>query len=349
MLNAGQDSPKKWASLIALVSFQVPLGVIYKLSQRSQASYAYSTFSALAMAEAIKFGISASLFYLDERRRNASYIPVTKQTKTRPLIKIESCLKIVVLASMYCANNQLTFSLFLRADPATINIFKSASTLITAALACALLGRHVSWPQWAAIILQVSGLFVTQFDACKEQMVLPMATYSMLLISVTITALSGVWNEHQLKTLPFTLHQQNMVLYACGFVFNTSGHIIKSRFSQDVPSFFKGYDAASVGVVVVNGCFGVVVTAVYRYADAIMKCLANAVTTVLLIGLSWHLFGLKVHAAMLAGCVTVVAAVALYSTAPTSADMVASMRSRQVVGACMLSAIAGLYFATQPI
>jgi len=88
---------------------------------------------------------------------------------------------------MYCANNQLTYSIFLTADPATVNIFKSASTLVTAAIACILLGRYVTWVHWATIVLQVSGLFITQFDACKDRMVLPVATYILLLIAVTIS------------------------------------------------------------------------------------------------------------------------------------------------------------------
>lgn len=309
---------KKWASLAALVSLQIVVGLVYKLSQKSSASYSYSTFSALAIAEAIKFGISAFLNSRTTPERGHSALPTTtKHETTAPsLARVPQAVyaKILALAAMYCINNQLTFTIFLTADPASMNIFKSGSTLITAVISMVLLHRQITRQQWAAIVLQVSGLFVTQYDACKDRMTLPGATYALLLLSVTITALSGVWNEYQLKTLPLTLHQQNMVLYAGGFVLNAGGHFAKAALTDGgVPGFFSGYDASSIAVVAVNACFGIVVTAVYKYADSIMKCLANAVTTVLLLGLSWMLFGLQLNGAILAGCVVVIVAVALYS------------------------------------
>lgn len=223
-------------------------------------------------------------------------------------------LKIIALAITYCVYNQLTFVVFLTADPASYNIFKSASTIVTAAISCVFLGRCVSRQQWAAIILQASGLFVTQYDTCKSQMVLPKETYVLLLVLLFMTSLSGVWNEHQLKTLPMSLHQQNMVLYSAGFVLNASGHFIKSWLSDTEPGFFAGYDATSVAVVTVNACFGITMTAVYKYADSIMKCLANAVTTVLLLGLSCFFFGLQLNLTIAAGCLIVIVAVILYST-----------------------------------
>lgn len=310
------NAHKKWASLGALVALQVVVGLVYKLSQKSSLSYSYSTFSALAIAEAIKFGISA---FLNSRtpERGHSALPTTKhEAPASSLARVPPavCAKILALAAMYCINNQLTFAIFLTADPASMNIFKSGSTLITAVISLVLLHRQITRQQWAAIVLQVSGLFVTQFDACKDRMTLPGTTYALLLLSVTITALSGVWNEYQLKTLPLTLHQQNMVLYAGGFVLNAGGHFAKAALTDGgVPGFFSGYDASSIAVVAVNACFGIVVTAVYKYADSIMKCLANAVTTVLLLGLSWMLFGLQVHAGIVAGCVVVIVAVFLYS------------------------------------
>jgi hypothetical protein len=170
-------------------------------------------------------------------------------------------------------------------------------------------------------------------------MVLPASTYMMLLYSVTITSLSGVWNEQQLKTLPMSLHEQNMVLYAGGFVLNLGGHFIKSALVDGTPGFFVGYDKTSIAVVAVNACFGIVVTAVYKYADAGMKCMANAVTTVMLLTVSWALFGLQVPATTLAGCIVVIVAVALYSTTTLERVNVVSSTYRMVV-AGLLAALA---------
>ena len=63
-------------------------------------------------------------------------------------------------------------------------------------------------------------------------------------------------------------------------------------------------------------------TAVYKYADAVMKTLASAVTTVVMMVASAAFFGMRPTATNVAGCITVVIAVALYSTTPQNAKHV---------------------------
>lgn len=120
---------------------------------------------------------------------------------------------------------------------------------------------------------------------------------------------------------------------------NLGGHFIKSALVDGTPGFFVGYDKTSIAVVAVNACFGIVVTAVYKYADAGMKCMANAVTTVMLLTVSWALFGLQVPATTLAGCIVVIVAVALYSTTTLERVNVVSSTYRMVV-AGLLAALA---------
>ena len=67
---------------------------------------------------------------------------------------------------MYFTNNQLTFLLFLRADPASINLLKAGSSATTALVWCISMGKVVSQQQWLAIAMQVCGLIVVQYDAC---------------------------------------------------------------------------------------------------------------------------------------------------------------------------------------
>ena len=308
----------KWAALACLVTLQVLVGVLYKVSQTGS-SYTYSTYSALAMAEAAKFGISASMRVQQQR----SGIKASHHAPTTARSKLSASQRILALALMYFVNNQVTFALYLRADPASINMLKSGSSILTALVWCVCMGRLISIPHWAFIVLQVTGLFLTQYDSCKDGLLLTQPVYAAIAGSVLITAASGVWNENQLKTLPLGLHEQNMVLYAGGFALNLLGHAFRKAADPDgFPGFFHGYGAMSVGVVLVNACFGVTVTAVYKYADAVMKTLASAVTTVVMMVASAAFFGMRPTATNVAGCITVVIAVALYSTTPQNAKHV---------------------------
>jgi hypothetical protein len=332
-------------SFIALVLLQTLVGTLYKISQTGS-HYAYSTFAAFSIAEFIKLAISLTL-YTKERPNHESFKEALVATCVS-LTKSGLVFKIAMLAALYFANNQLAFVLFLRADPASINLLKAGSSAITALVWCIFMGRVVSQEQWITIAMQVCGLIVVQYDACKGQTVLAASDYGLIFLSVLITATCGVWNEQQLKTMPLSLHEQNMVLYAFGALLNGAGHHVKANLDPHFPRFFEGYSALSVCVIIVNACFGVVVTAVYKYSNAIIKTLASAVTTVVLTVISMLFFGLHVTIVSGAGCVSVMLAVMLYTLTPSSdngALLDVKTRTKIAVGAAaVLCALLRLIF-----
>jgi len=195
---------------------------LYKVSQ-TESRYAYSTYAAFTLAEIGKLVISMTL-YAKERPKHQSLAQAIQATRVS-LKKPGLVFKIGTLAVLYFANNQLMFLLFLRADPASINLLKAGSGAITALVWCICMGRVVSQQQWIAIAIQACGLVVVQYDACKGQTVLAASAYGWILVSVLITAMTGVWNEEQLKTMPLTLHEQNIVIAGSAVFSAPSGGI----------------------------------------------------------------------------------------------------------------------------
>ena len=301
--------------LIALVVLQTMSGTLYKVSQ-TESRYAYSTYAAFTLAEIGKLVVSMTL-YAKERPKHQSLAQAIQATRVS-LKKPGLVFKIGTLAALYFANNQLMFLLFLRADPASINLLKAGSGAITALVWCICMGRVVSQQQWIAIAIQACGLVVVQYDACKGQTVLAASAYGWILVSVLITAVTGVWNEEQLKTMPLTLHEQNIVMYGIGVVLNGAGHHLKAYLDPGFPRFFEGLTALSMCVIATNACFGLVLTAVYKYSNAIVKTLASAVTTVVLTVVSVLFFGLEVTFVSGAGCISVILAVMLYALIPST-------------------------------
>ena len=96
-------------------------------------------------------------------------------------------------------------------------------------------------------------------------------------------------------------------------------------------------------VIAVNACFGIVVTAVYKYSNAIVKTLASAVTTVVLTVVSLLFFGLKVTIVSGTGCVSVILAVMLYALTPNS-DVQAKLdvRTRKALAAGVVAVFCGV-------
>jgi len=301
---------KKWAALAALVLLQTTGSLVYRVSQTAS-RYTFSTFAALAVAEAAKLAISVVL-YLRNPAHNARLGLALEDGKRRHW---RDSIEILTLAAAYCANNQLVFHIFLHADMASVVMFKSTSSFLVALLRSALLREWLTGSQWRAIVAQICGLVVTQYNVCAASTNLAYATYAMLLTSVFISAFTSVWNERQLKRVPLSMHVQNMIMYSGGFVFNVIGHYATALSDTTSPGFFHGYNAATVGVVLVNACTGVAITAVYKYADAVMKSLALSLVTVVVTLLSWALFELQLNPVNVSGCIVVALSVYTYSVA----------------------------------
>ncbi len=130
--------------------------------------------------------------------------------KARDSVSMSVIIQIFALAMLYCINNNLTFFIFLGADPASIALIKSTTTFITAILLFFILNRPINRIQWIAIILQVLGLAIEQYDPCKEKAILSIGIYFVLFISTFISAICSVWNEHLIKTLNISLHLQSI-------------------------------------------------------------------------------------------------------------------------------------------
>merc|ERR1712113_1027238 len=80
--------------------------------------------------------------------------------------------------------------------------------------------------------------------------------------------------------------------------------------------FFDGYDnPLAIGVVFANSVIGLAITAVYKYADAVIKCIASDITAVTLCMFSVFLFGLNSSITLWCGVSVVCFAVHLYASA----------------------------------
>ena len=152
--------------------------------------------------------------------------------------------------------------------------------------------------------------------------------------------------------MPLSLHEQNLVLYAFGALLNGAGHHVRASLEPAHPRFFDGYSFLLIGVISVNACFGIVVTAVYKYTNAIVKTLASAVTTVVLTVVSLLFFGLEVTVVSGAGCISVILAVMLYAQTPFSDNEIpisVRMRKKIAVGIATVicSAVAAFRFCVK--
>lgn len=224
------------------------------------------------------------------------------------------------LALFYVLINNSIFVSYKLADPGTIQLTKAGVTFITALVMIVTLNAKVSKIQWIAIIIQVCGLMVTQYNP-ETGATYSFGTYFLLIFQVFLSASSGVYNQALLKSDESSLHADNMILYAAGSVVNLMVHIMLSMFKEDEPGFFEGYNSFGAIMVIVSNVFiGLAITAVYRYADAVIKCFATAFATAILLYISPILFGTSLSFLVIPGTIVVFIASWLYMDNPPPKD-----------------------------
>jgi hypothetical protein len=334
-------------AFVALVVLHVCLALSFKLAQHgSSAEYAFLPAVLLVVAELVKFSISSILLWRDALLRhgiataeNAEHTPHIKliapsiRTSIWLLnqeVKLQVTFSLVwrtaLLASLYCLNNNLAFALFRVADGANITLIKSGGSVVSALLLRFALKRSISPIQWSAIWLQAFGLIVAQFGtSCSNTPVLSWHAYGLLLLSLLISSVCGVWNDHMLKDERHhaaSMHVINTLLYAYGFLFNALAYAASAAGTTGTStgsSILAGFDEpATYLVLACQSLFGVAISAMYKYADAAVKTFALSCATILLMTINVLAFGTPFSLVVTMGCLTVFVATHLYVANPTS-------------------------------
>ncbi len=234
-----------------------------------------------------------------------------------------------VLAFAYMINNQLSFIALMSIGPGRLALAKSFSPMLTAYLLQIIFNERITKVQWSCIILVVCGLVDVLYkpgsmnknpssninvvvdgdNNSQDQSYQPIL---ILYVSVVITSLCTVFNAKLLEGGKTPLQVQNMVLYFQGFWFNLFAFYIGFTPSNE-KGFFDGYDNPRVWLVLLaQSTVGIVVSAVYKYGGAIVKTLAAAAQSAVLLVLDGVLFSVPWTSSSIAGAIVVLVSSYLY-------------------------------------
>ena len=293
MLNETSDKLKKVLAFISLMIIQICLLLFITLSKNQGINYNYNPASAICMAEFIKLIISIIGFIWN----NGNFEEIISIFYKRK----DALIIYSVLAMFYCINNQMTFISLELTTPGNVALIKSITPFLTAVLQCLVNKSIVINLEWIAILLVCSGLVITQWNDCTSSLNLPFTALLVLMFSSSLTAVSSVGNSYILKSSKISktpIMLQNMLLYSFGIIFNLLAYHLDSfgcfyKGGNDV-NFFDGYDNIfAISVVLLNGLIGIAITFVYKYGDAIIKCFAQVLSSIILVILSALFFDTK--------------------------------------------------------
>jgi len=193
-------------AFFVLVGVQSGALLLFKVAQTS-GSYSFSPASSVALTELCKLFLAVSL--------HARYVATTPGASPLGTLTPRCVLHYFGLAMCYTVNNQLTFYCFELIDPGTFALGKSVAPYLVA-LMLRLTGDRLNQLQWVCILLQCILIAVTQYNACKSAPALGLHAYLLMLLTVSITAISSVWNQKVVKGFDVPVNLQNAVLYSFG-------------------------------------------------------------------------------------------------------------------------------------
>lgn len=284
---AGPSFLQQLYALAALTLVSTAIGFTMKISQVS-GKYRFNPASAVVMTELFKLVssvlVAGKVLYVESKEKSVTFDAATKQF-IQQNFSVHVFKHELGLAVAYSIVNIVTYPIFLYVPASVFFLLKAASPVVTAVMLRVLVNRAVSGIQWFAIITQCIGLFTTQYNPCTGSTEVGVLGLFLIFINIAVSCLAGVWNEHVIKNYGTSVNAQNMILYSCGVVINLFAFYILpfSMLGLDRPyEFFEGYNWSVFFVIIANGSVGLVITAVYKYADVVVKTFGLAGSTVTL-------------------------------------------------------------------
>lgn len=190
-----------------------------------------------------------------------------------------------------------------------------------------LLHRVLTPKHWTALFLLFVGVVAAQVDPGNSANTLegleqkPFFGLICVITACVLSGFSGVFFELVLKSTQKTIVMRNIQLSVCGILASLAQAYLQEREVISNHGFLFGYDGYVWAVILVQSLGGLLVAAVVRYADNILKTFATSVAIVLTLVSSVLLFGTPLTVHLVVGNVLVITATVFYGFLPPPASV----------------------------
>lgn len=234
--------------------------------------------------------------------------------------------RVMVPAGIYNCQQMLEFVALSKLEAPVFSVIVQTKLLTTALFSAVLLGKRLRAQQMIALVLLMVGVILAQMKG-GQQTLLDMTPDALLGVGATlcIATLSGfaaVYTERVLKRgqLVAHAHAQGNVLPYMQIQMALASLLIIGLFAgaSDLPvilevGLWHGFDRAACIAVGSSALGGLIVSAVLKYADSVLKGYATA-ASVILTGLLSSLFlGTSLDLHFVLAVINVTCSIALYS------------------------------------
>lgn len=279
--------PLKWISLACLVLQTVGVVLTMRVSRTVKvAGPRYLNTSAVFFSELVKLFCS----FMFVCREEEDIWKAVSLVRLNLFEKPTETLKVAVPGLLYTLQNNLLFVSLSNLSSAVYQVTYQMKILTTAVLSVLILGKALGPTKWFSLVLLTVGVSFIQWPreethgaAVAEAPAAAGNTvvgFVAVLSACCTSGLAGVYLEKILKS-GGSIWIRNIQLALFGSVTGLVG-----AFAQDGDKIMKdglmqGFSPLVWGVILLQAVGGLVVAAVLKYADNILKCFGNALSIIL--------------------------------------------------------------------
>ena len=254
---------------------------------------------------------------------------LVQSIETNVIQRPYDALKILVPALLYLVQNSLLYVALSNLSAPVFQVTYQAKLVTTAIVSVLMLNRKYTAQQWVCLVfLSIGVAIVVLGESGSKKQEVPAGEQSMFtgLSAVTCacvsSALAGVYFEKVVKnagnnsdnTPPVSVWMRNFQLaFFTIFTALLQGKYMSSSSSSVEQSYFHGFNGWVWVLVCLQAGGGLLVAAVIKYADNVLKGLATGVSVCFATALSTILFGTPIGIHFLFGAVLILGSVYVFS------------------------------------
>jgi len=294
----------KYFAMVALVIQQTFSIVIIRYSMHQdegdgeETHVKYLKTTAVVVAELLKVIFSIILFYFET---GESVSNAAAQIYNEVFVEWKSTLKLAIPALLYTLQNNTIFVALNNLPGLVYQISSQGKIFTTAIFSVILLKRKLTSGQWMTLATLTLGVVAVQYrspDAADDGAKVATTTavpgtsegddgknfflgMVAVLIGVSCSGAAGTYFELVLKGTKSSLWIRNIQLGLMSAVIGSVGVWMHDREAVAAQGFLGGYNNVVWLTVTTHGVGGLLVAMVIKYADAIVKGFASAVSSCL--------------------------------------------------------------------
>lgn len=281
-------------------------------------SHVYLLTTAVVMSEIFKMVGSVFMLWLEKRDQGLGW--VLEHLRYELMENKTETMKLGVPAGLYTLQNNLLFVALSNLDATTYQVTYQLKIMTTALFSVVLLGKQLSSFKWAGLVMLMIGVILVQWPTGEASTAMhgnPFLGLVAVLLACCSSGFAGVYFEMILKGSSQSVWVRNFQLGLFSAVLGLAGVLFNDGSKVASGGFFQYYNGMTWMVIFLQAFGGLVVAAVIKYADNILKTFANA-ASIMLTGivsfLALNEFTLTVT--FMAGSFLVICATIIYSHEP---------------------------------